>query len=101
MFGKMFKRPQIENPSLRRMYAKERAAEEARIRATVRTAEIEKIKARARMDAQRAATPASTRAIRTVSVIGARLGDRIKKMDTEKFEAYVTGVSTDKKEKPA
>lgn len=99
MFGKMFKRPQITDPSLQRLYAKEKAAEAARIRTNAHAVAVEKIKAMAKMDAQRAAMPTSTRVIKTASTIGAALGSRINKIDTAKFEAYVTGVSPEKKKK--
>jgi hypothetical protein len=100
MLGKLFRRPQITDPALRRIYAKEKAIQEGKIRTASHVAEVEKIKARARADAVRACTPKGIQAIRTASSIGTSLGNALKKMDTDKFEAYVTGVSPDRKKKP-
>lgn len=93
MLGKIFGRARIQDPRLQRVYAKEKTAEEARIRTKSHAVAIQQIKDMARRDAQRAATPRSTQVIRTVSTVGKALGERIKKMDPDKFEAYVTGVS--------
>lgn len=71
---------------------------------------IDALKNRAKKDAIRAATPRSTRLATGFRAIGREAGKgavsgakkfakSVDKMDTEKFEKYVTGVSTSKRKK--
>ena len=98
MFG-LFKGKKKLTPELQKAYNQARQAEARRIERTRKEAQIKAIKARARADAARAATPTGKRIAGGLMTAGRAIGKRIDKFDSEKFESFVSGVSTSPKKK--
>lgn len=87
------------SPQNRRIYVETLKKESVKIQQGKRKLEISKIKERAKRDAIRASTTKSQVIGRGLLSAGKSIGKKLEKFDNEKFEAYVTGVSTNKKKK--
>jgi len=86
-------------PELQKQYNQAYQAEINRREKARKQAQIANIKARAKADAARAATPKGKRVMGGLVTAGRAFGKKLDKIDMDKFEAHVTGVSTSKKKR--
>jgi hypothetical protein len=96
---KEFKKSGELTPAMQKKYDEAFKAEKRRIMRVKTESQVEKIREKAKADAVRAMTPMSKRVTGGLMTVGREFGRRIEKIDTDKFEAYVTGVSTSKPRK--
>lgn len=85
------------SPAMQNAYRKAYNQELASIKSKANQAAIAKVQARAKADAARASQSTGSRVLDGLVSAGRDMNKALKKMDTEKFERYITGVETEKK----
>lgn len=100
LYRKIKAKPQKKlSPELQKAYNAAYRAEIQRRDNARKEAQMTKIQEKAKRDAYIASTTRGKRVAGGLLEVGRKLGERVDKFDTEKFEAFVTGVGTSKKKK--
>jgi hydroxymethylpyrimidine pyrophosphatase-like HAD family hydrolase len=89
MFGFLKKKPL--SPELQKVYDRELKVRMAEHQKACIEAQVEKVKARAAQDALDKSTPNSLKVMHGLVTVGKRLNKAGKRLDTEKFDAFVLG----------